>query len=230
MKALWEGVKDGYLRLVDPLAGALARLGVSPNTLTTLGAVFTVAAAVAFGTGRIMLGGWILSLTALFDVLDGRVARRANRATVFGAFYDSTLDRVGDGALMAGLTMFYATSPAHASVPLMIVCLTGMVGTFVISYTRARAEALGLDAKVGFLQRPERFVLLSAPQALFGLALGGKVLAAIVILLAVTGWITAVQRIVCVRRLTTTEEIPRIRVVGESSASVATQATRRAHS
>ncbi|MGI8620079.1 MAG: CDP-alcohol phosphatidyltransferase family protein [Gemmatimonadaceae bacterium] len=230
MKSLWEGVKAWFLRLLDPVAGALARMGVSPNTLTTIGAVFTVAAAVAFGFGYIMLGGWVLSLTAVFDVLDGRVARRANRATVFGAFYDSTLDRVGDGALMAGLTMFYATSPSFASVPLMVVCLVGMVGTFVISYTRARAEALGLDAKVGFLQRPERFVLLSAPQALFGLALDGKVLAGIVILLAVTAWITAIQRIQFVRSLTTTETIPRIRVVGDNSAPVGQQATRRAHS
>ncbi len=229
MKSLWAGIKEGYLRLLDPVAGALARMGVSPNALTTIGGVFTVAAAVAFGLGHIMLGGWVLSLTALFDVLDGRVARRANRATVFGAFYDSTLDRIGDGALMAGLTMFYATSPQFSSVPLMVTCLVGMIGTFVISYTRARAEALGLDAKVGFLQRPERFVLLSAPQALFGLALGGKVLAAIVILLAVSAWITAIQRIMCVRSLTTSEEIPRIRVV-DSSASAGPQATRRAHS
>jgi len=230
MKSLWDGVKDGALRLVDPVAGALARMGVSPNTLTTIGVLFTVVAAVAFGTGNIMLGGWVLSITAFFDVLDGGVARRANRATVFGAFYDSTLDRVGDGALMAGLTVFYATSTRFASVPLMIVCLVGMVGTFVISYTRARAEALGLDAKVGFLQRPERFVLLAAPQALFGLALEGRVLAGIVVLLAVTGWITAIQRILFVRRLTTTEAIPRIRVVGDASAPVGQQATRRAHS
>lgn len=229
MKSLWGGIKEGYLRLIDPLAEALARMGVSPNALTTIGAVSTVAAAVAFGLGHIMLGGWVLSLTALFDVLDGRVARRANRATEFGAFYDSTLDRIGDGALMAGLTMFYATSPQFSSVPLMITCLVGMIGTFVISYTRARAEALGLDAKVGFLQRPERFVLLSAPQALFGLALGGKVLAAIVIFLAVSAWITAVQRILCVRSLTTSEEIPRIRVV-DSSAPAGSQTTRRAHS
>lgn len=229
MKSLWAGIKGGYLRLLDPLAGALARMGVSPNALTTIGAVSTVAAAVAFGLGHIMLGGWVLSLTALFDVLDGRVARRANRATVFGAFYDSTLDRIGDGALMAGLTMFYATSPQFSSVPLMVTCLVGMIGTFVISYTRARAEALGLDAKVGFLQRPERFVLLSAPQALFGLALGGKVLAAIVIFLTVSAWITAVQRIMCVRSLTTSEEIPRIRVV-DSSAPAGSPATRRAHS
>ena len=113
MKSLWERVKNWALRLLDPVAEALARMGVSPNALTTIGVVFTVAAAVAFGFGHIMLGGWVLSLTAFFDVLDGRVARRANRATVFGAFYDSTLDRVGDGALMAGLTMFYATSPAE---------------------------------------------------------------------------------------------------------------------
>ncbi len=130
-----------------------------------------------YGTGHISIGGWFLGLTALFDVLDGMVARRANKSSTFGAFLDSTLDRVADGAVLGGLAVFYALNPVHHSVPMVVVCLAGIIGTFLTSYTRARAEALGLDAKVGMLQRPERVVLLSAPQAFFGLALNGWVLA-----------------------------------------------------
>jgi CDP-diacylglycerol--glycerol-3-phosphate 3-phosphatidyltransferase len=146
----------------------------------------------------------VLGLTAIFDVLDGIVARRTGRETKFGAFYDSTLDRVSDGAVLAGLTVFYATDTARHSVPMVVVCLAAIMGTFLTSYTRARADALGIDAKVGLIQRAERVVLLSAPQAFFGLAFDGLVLKAIVILLAVTSWITAVQRIAFVHRATTT--------------------------
>ncbi|MEO5589999.1 MAG: CDP-alcohol phosphatidyltransferase family protein, partial [Gemmatimonadaceae bacterium] len=171
----------------------------SPNTLTTAGTVFTIGGGLAFATGHIMVAGWIIGLTAIFDVLDGTVARRTGQASVFGAFYDSTLDRVADGALLGGLAWFFATSPLHRSLPMLAVAILAIVGTFLVSYTRARAESLGIDAKVGVMQRPERVVLLSVPQAFFGLALGGWVLSAVVVVLAVTAWITAVQRILFVR-------------------------------
>lgn len=202
MLRLWESVKAGYLRLIEPVADFLVRRRVNPNTLTTIGTACTVAGGVVYATGHISAAGWIVGLTALFDVLDGTVARRTGRSTVFGAFYDSTLDRIADGVVLGGLTMFYATSAAHYSVPMIAVSLLGMIGTFLTSYTRARAESLGIDAKVGMLQRPERVVLLSAPQAFFGLALGGWVLACIVTLLSITAWITAVQRIAYVHRVT----------------------------
>ena len=109
-------------------------------------------------------------------MLDGTVARRSNKSSTFGAFLDSTLDRVADGAILSGLAVFYALNPVHRNVPMVVVCLTGLIGSFLTSYIRARAEALGLDAKVGMVQRPERFVLLSVPQAFFGLALDGWVL------------------------------------------------------
>jgi CDP-diacylglycerol--glycerol-3-phosphate 3-phosphatidyltransferase len=150
-----------------------------------------------------MTAGWIVGLTALFDVLDGTVARRTGTSSVFGAFYDSTLDRVADGGLMAGLAVFYAAHPLYHNIYMVVVCLIGIIGTFLVSYTRARAEALGIDAKVGVMQRPERVVLLSVPQAFFGLALHGWVLMAIIVLLTVTAWITAVQRISFVYKATT---------------------------
>jgi CDP-diacylglycerol--glycerol-3-phosphate 3-phosphatidyltransferase len=149
-----------------------------------------------------MTAGWIIGLTALFDVLDGTVARRTGQSTIFGAFYDSTLDRVADGGVMAGLAIFYASSPLYHNLYMVVVCLVGIIGTFLVSYTRARAEALGIDAKVGVMQRPERVVLLSVPQAFFGLTLHGWVLMAIIVLLTVTAWWTAVQRISFVYRAT----------------------------
>lgn len=202
MKRVWESIQRGYLRVIEPVADFLVRRRVSPNTLTTVGTVCTVSAGVIFATGHISLGGWVLGLTALFDVLDGTVARRTGRSTTFGAFYDSTLDRVADGAVLAGIAVFYATSPEHNSVPLLVITLAGIIGTFLTSYTRARAESLGIDAKVGIMQRPERVTLLSAPQAFFGLALHGWVLAAIIVILALSSWWTAVQRIVFVYRAT----------------------------
>ena len=202
MKQLWESIKSGYLRVIEPVADLLVRWRVSPNVITTVGTLCYIVGGVIYGTGHIRTAGWFLSLTAIFDVLDGTVARRTGRSTTFGAFYDSTLDRVADGFVLGGLAAFYALNVVHRSAPMVIVCLLGIIGTFLVSYTRARAEALGIDAKVGVMQRPERVVLLAAPQALFGLALDGAVLAAIVVLLTVTAWMTAYQRIAYVYRVT----------------------------
>jgi len=195
MKILPDWLKNGYLRVIDPVANWLVRRRVHPNTITAIGTACSVTGGVIYGTAHISVGGFFLGLTALFDVLDGTVARRSNRSSTFGAFLDSTLDRLADGAVLGGLAVFYALSPVHRSVPMVVVCLAGIVGSFLTSYTRARAEALGLDAKVGILQRPERVVLLSVPQAFFGLALNGWVLALIIIFLTVTAWITVVQRV-----------------------------------
>lgn len=202
MLSLWNTIQRGYLRVIEPVAAWLVRRRVHPNTITTVGTLCTIGAGIIFATGHIRTGGWFLGITALFDVLDGTVARRTGRSSTFGAFYDSTLDRVSDGVLMGGLVVFYATSPVHTSDVMLVITLMGLIGMFLTSYTRARAEGLGLNASVGMLQRPERITLLSAPQAFFGLALHGWVLAFIVTLLSVTAWITAVQRMLYVYRTT----------------------------
>ena len=221
MHRLWEAIKQGYLRVIEPVADLLVRLRISPNAITTVGTLCTITGGIIYATGHIRTAGWFLGLTALFDVLDGTVARRTGRSSTFGAFYDSTLDRVADGAVLSGLAVFYTReairaagsvatgpglfewiSPTDKNVGMVIVCLAGIVGTFLVSYTRARAESLGIDAKVGVMQRPERVTLLSAPQAFFGLALHGWVLMLIVGILMSTAWWTAVQRIAFVRRRT----------------------------
>ena len=216
MKILPDWLKNGYLRIIDPVANWLVRRGVHPNTVTVVGTLCSVTGGVIYATGHIRTAGWFLGLTALFDVLDGTVARRSNRSSTFGAFLDSSLDRLADGAVMGGLAVFYAINTVHHSVPMVVVSLAGLIGAFLTSYTRARAEALGIDAKVGMLQRPERVTLLSAPQAFFGLALNGWVLAFIVILLAVTAWITVVQRVAFVYHATTDRaDMEPLRFAGE---------------
>ena len=208
MSGLWQAIQRGYLRIIEPFAAWLVRRRVGPNTITTVGTLCYVIGGAIYASGHIMAAGWWLGLTAVFDVLDGKVARATGRSTIFGAFYDSTLDRVADGAVLGGLAIFFARNstlagvPHWAGTPMVALTLFCIVGTFLTSYTRARAESLGIDAKVGMMQRPERVTLLSAPQALFGLALDGWVLMLIVALLTVTAWITAVQRIMYVRAVT----------------------------
>jgi CDP-diacylglycerol--glycerol-3-phosphate 3-phosphatidyltransferase len=230
MSSIWQAIVRGYLRIIEPVAQLLVRHRVSPNLLTTVGTLCSIAGGVAFALGRIRLGGWIIGLCAIFDVLDGVVARRTERTTVFGAFYDSTLDRVADGAVLGGFLYFFATNPVHANKPMVLVALLGIIGTYLVSYTRARAEALGIDAKVGVMQRPERVALMSAPQAFFGLAFNGYLLMGIVFILTLTAWITAIQRVLYVRRATATGERTRLRVIGGTKKLSARSATRRAQS
>jgi len=236
MSSLWKRittahvkfVTTGYLRIMEPIAGVIIKLGISANALTTIGTLSTIVGAVAFGFGYMRTGGIIIAVTAIADALDGIVARRTNQVTVFGAFYDSTLDRVADGALLAGLAYFYAVNAVHASKVMLAVALAGIIGTYLVSYARARAEALGINAKVGVMQRAERVALLCAPQALFGLAMDGWVLRAVVVILAVSSWHTAIRRINHVR-LSTRGDIPSpIRVVNEKPSAAGARFTRRA--
>ena len=203
MLKLWQAIKAGYLRLIEPVVEWFVRHRVSPNVITTIGTACACLAAVIFASGHISIAGWTLGILAFFDVVDGSVARRTGKSTVFGAFYDSTLDRVADGAIFSGLTFFYATNTPHRSMAMVGIALVGLLATFLTSYTRARAEALGIEMKgIGMMERPERIALLSAPQAFFGLALDGWVLRGVVTLLAVTAVLTFVQRVQHVARKT----------------------------
>ena len=216
MQLLPDSMTKQYLRLIDPVANWLVKRGVHPNTITVFGTLCTVVGGIIYGTGHIRTGGVFLAVTALFDVLDGTVARRSNQSSTFGAFLDSTLDRLADGFVLGGLAVFYATSFEHHSITLMITALLGLVGAFLTSYTRARAESLGLDAKVGLLQRPERVVLMAAPQALFGLFFNGWPLAIIIVTLTVTAWITVYQRVAYVYRATSRADEAEARTESEA--------------
>ena len=100
MIPLWDWIKRGYVRLVEPVASLLVRHGVHPNVITTLGTCCSIGGGIIYGAGHIRTGGWFLGLTAFFDVVDGEVARRTGLSSIFGAFYDSTLDRIADAAVL----------------------------------------------------------------------------------------------------------------------------------
>jgi CDP-diacylglycerol--glycerol-3-phosphate 3-phosphatidyltransferase len=150
-------IGKGSRWLLDRIVGALASTGINPNALTLLGLVVNFTAAVMFATGRFKTAAAIIFFAGFLDMLDGQVARRTNRVTAFGAFYDSTLDRYSDMALYMGLLVNYAVDGRSSYVILAAVATAGSV---MVSYARARAESLIPTCKVGFMERPERLVLL----------------------------------------------------------------------
>ncbi len=206
MNVIPQAVKDGFVKLVGPLARALIRWGVSPNTITTAGALFVIASAVAFGMGKMHWGGALLLASGIFDILDGQVARNGNRASTFGAFYDSTLDRVGETAVFLGIAVWFAQGGVPAArMPLAVgLAITALSASMLVSYTRARAEGLGLECKVGIAQRAERFVVLGVPTVLFGAGREGALVFWIVVVLAAVTAITVVQRVIYVAQRTET--------------------------
>jgi CDP-diacylglycerol---glycerol-3-phosphate 3-phosphatidyltransferase len=190
-----------FYAAVDPLVQRLIRAGVRPNTITTIGTGLVLISAVVYASGHIRIGGLLLLLSGVADTLDGQVARGGAMATRFGAFYDSTIDRVGDGATFIGIGAFLLTAPDVAyRTPAVILCMIAILGSVLVSYARARAEGLGIDCKVGIAQRAERVLGLGLASVVFGAGRHALLLEAIVALLAVASIITVVQRFVYVRR------------------------------
>ena len=165
---------------------------VQPDTLTVVGWTLALGAAVLFGFGYLRVAGAVMLLGGLFDALDGAVARESNRMSSFGAFLDSTLDRLSESAVFVGVVFFYANAarPAEA-------LLAGLAMTFSLltSYARARAEGLDVPCEVGLLERAGRVVILSV-FSMFGLLTPG------VALVAAGALVTTAQRILHVRRAT----------------------------
>ena len=196
-------VKHGYTTGARSLAGrtvtSLARTGITPNVLTTTGVSLCVAAAVLvpFEDHGKLLFYWLAAGTfvvgSLLDILDGALARAGGKSTAFGAFLDSTTDRVGEGAMLAAIALVFAR---HGEEWAVVVAVAAVVGSFLVSYTRARAEALGLRGDVGLGSRAERVVLITA--GLVFAPWGGLPWA--IVVLAATAWLTVVQRILHVRK------------------------------
>ena len=157
---LGASIGRGAMRIIDSMVGALASAGVHPNYLTAIGVTINVACGVLFGTGAFFWAGVVLIVANLFDMLDGNVARRTGNVTRFGGFLDSSLDRLSDMVSFFGIMIFYAGNTPQHSILNVVLAGVGMIGSVMVSYTTARSEALGVKANVGFLQRPERIVLL----------------------------------------------------------------------
>ena len=192
-----------YYAIVRPSVDALIRSGVRPNTITTIGTGFVLLSAIAYGMGHVRIGGLLLLVSGVADTLDGQVARGGAMVTRFGAFYDSTLDRVGDGATFIGIAVFLLTAPDVAwRIPAAVLCMVAILASLLVSYARARAEGLGIDCKVGIAQRAERILGLSLASLIFGASAQAQVLEAVVAVLAIASIITVVQRFVFVYRAT----------------------------
>ena len=156
------------MALLAPLIRLLTRVGVSPNSLTIAGVVITTAGAVAFFLKSPRLGGFLILLGGLCDAIDGSLARNAGKATRFGALLDSSVDRYSEFVMLFGIGGYFLMVDDYVSAAVTFLALCG---SFMVSYTRARAESLGLAAKVGVMQRPERIVFLGAGALLHPIAL-----------------------------------------------------------
>ena len=203
-----DAVKRAYINGTAPFIRVLLRSGVTPNTLTTVGALLILASSVAFGLGYIRSGGALILISGVLDTFDGQVAREGGLTTRFGAFYDSTLDRVGDGASFIGIAAFlmYASDIQWRELA-VIACMVGILSALLVSYMRARAEALGLDCKVGIAQRAERILGLGLPTLIAGAGPRGLVLTTVVVILTVLSLITVAQRFAHVHRETLSADV-----------------------
>jgi CDP-diacylglycerol--glycerol-3-phosphate 3-phosphatidyltransferase len=194
-----EGLRNAVYGIIDPLTDFLARHRVHPNLLTTIGFTVTLSSAVAFHEHFVRTAGFLILLGGFFDILDGRIARLTSLGSKFGAFYDSTLDRISEIAVFLGMLSLYNDYRLQlGDVGMIYLIMLAMAGSLMISYTRARAEALGLDCRVGLMPRAERVVLIGCAAMFFGESWDGLVLKVVIVVLAVLTNLTAFQRIVWV--------------------------------
>jgi phosphatidylinositol phosphate synthase len=200
--AVLQRVKQGYTTGARTLASrsivGLARTRVTPNALTTAGVSLCLAAAVlVYFEDRnkflfYWLGAFVFVVGSILDILDGALARAGGKTTPFGSFLDSTTDRVGEGAMLGAIALIFAR---HGNEVALGATIAAIAGSFLVSYTRAKAEALGLRGDVGFGSRAERVVAITA-----GLVLAPwGLLPWAIYLLTITAWLTVLQRILHVR-------------------------------
>jgi CDP-diacylglycerol--glycerol-3-phosphate 3-phosphatidyltransferase len=182
---LTQKIGEGGRWLLNKIVDVIGATGINPNVLTFLGLVANIIAAVFFARSEFRVAAAFIFLAGFLDMADGQVARRMGRVTAFGAFYDSVFDRYSDMALYIGLVVHYTLIGRGFYVVLAAVAMAGSV---MVSYTRARAESLIPSCKVGFMERPERLVLL---------ILGGLFdrMAPVLWVIAVLSTITVIHRI-----------------------------------
>ncbi len=168
-ESLAEWAREAAQAFTIPIAQVLARWKVHPNTLTLLGCLLTIGVGGVIASGRLALGGWLVAIVAPIDALDGALARVTGRSSRFGAFLDSTLDRVSEAVLFLCLAAHYLWRGATTEVLLAFLTI---IGANLVSYTRARAEANGYSCKVGLFTRLERMTVLAV-----GLILGAPTIA-----------------------------------------------------
>ncbi len=190
-----EWLKNFYLRLIFPIINFFIKRNLNPNHFTTIGLLISIVSAYFFAIGKLWLAGVLMLIAGTFDIIDGKVARATNRVTKFGALYDSTLDRYAEVMIFFGLAYHFVHSNWTSgrfdlSVLGAIAVCIALGGAVMTSYVRARAEGLGLECKVGVMQRPERIVLIA-----FGAIFHKVALLIALLIVAIFANVTAIQRL-----------------------------------
>jgi CDP-diacylglycerol--glycerol-3-phosphate 3-phosphatidyltransferase len=195
---MMERFRDFWTKVISPVAHLLIRLGVSADAVTLVGTLGVVAGAlVFFPQGKLLTGVLVISAFVFSDLLDGYMARVTGKSSPFGDFLDSTLDRIGDGAIFAGLALYFA-GPGDSRLYLVLALICLVMGG-VTSYARARAESLGFQAKVGIAERADRLVAILAMTGLGAIFDVPELMYVALWVLAVASTVTVVQRIWVVR-------------------------------
>jgi CDP-diacylglycerol--glycerol-3-phosphate 3-phosphatidyltransferase len=189
-----EKIKNWYINFTSPITGFFTRHSVQPNLLTAIGFLISCFGAYIISTGSVRVGGFLILLGGTFDVFDGGVARASGKASKFGSFFDSCLDRFAEIVISLCLMVYFLNKSDNITA---YVILLALGGGLMVSYTRARAEALGLECKIGFFQRPERILSIG-----IGALLGPSALKVVLWLLALLSNYTAIQRMIHVYSLT----------------------------
>lgn len=188
-----------FAAIFTPVAALLVRLKVSPDAVTIIGTLGVAAGAlIGYPLGELFWGTVVITVFVFSDIIDGLMARMLGRSGKWGAFLDSTLDRVGDGAVFAGIVIwFYTGGNNHFIAAMALTCL--VLGS-IVSYSKARAEGLGMSANVGIAERSDRLVVVLVATGLVGLGIPEAVLAVVLVLLALASLVTVFQRVATVRR------------------------------
>ena len=208
---LSEKNRQRYLRVITPAGNFLAGLGVHPNILSVAGLILSLIAGLMYGLGLFFWATFVVMLAGVSDTLDGQLARQTGKSSKFGAFFDSVLDRYSDLFMLTGMAWFFSgysallhfngqpvTNNSHPWTILIIIL--AITGSFMVSYSRARAEGLGLQCKIGIMQRPERITLIVLGSLLSVVPVAGIAIMKItLLLLAVSTNVTAIHRILHIR-------------------------------
>ena len=192
-------VKEGGRAVLAPVVRVAIALHLTPNTITVIGLGITIVASVLVALDWLLLGAAILTAGSLLDAVDGALARAQGSGTAFGGFLDSTLDRAGEAILFIGVGTWQLRSQPDPLLP-MLTLMVALAGSFLVSYTHARAQGIGLAASIGLAPRTERLVLMIAGIALAGLGVTVGLIG-VLLVLAILTVITVVQRIRHVWRL-----------------------------
>jgi CDP-diacylglycerol---glycerol-3-phosphate 3-phosphatidyltransferase len=186
------------VNITQPLVSILAKTSITPNMVTWFGFIVILAAAALAALGHPFAAGWVLLLSGFFDIIDGALARKTNQVTRFGGILDSTLDRISEAVILLGITALFLFNETLYNPWIILLIGITIMGSFMVSYIRARAEALKIECQVGIFTRAERVIILALGLLLSSLP---YVLVGALVIIALLSIITMIQRLVHVARM-----------------------------